>query len=408
MNAVALPSGQGARDVRFGDGGVLRGVVGESLTPELFASLGVILGGEGKAALGWSGGDAGAMLARALGAGICAGGGMVLAHDGCCPAVGAWLGDYYGLPASLFVEQAGARVFLHWFGARGLPPEGERVARLERLLHGEGGPRADAGRVGRWERLGAVNTAYAADAARRVAPRRGAGRPVTVSVPGEGPWDQALTDLLERMGCRVLRRAARGTPCFSAAHGGFWLRARQEDGTDVDGARLLALIALLELERGNAVAVPPEAPAVIDALGGGLGVPVLRPGRDRGARETCAGAPWLRDALFAAGYLAAAMEERGESLGGLLARLPPFTLRRTEIPLRQGPGALMEAFTSRFRRAEPAGTGVRLPSGAGWVYVAPLIRRPSVRLQAEGADAETAQELCGFYEEEIRRLDRGE
>lgn len=50
---------------------------------------------------------------------------------------------------------------------------------------------------------------------------------------------------------------------------------------------------------------------------------------------------------------------------------------------------------------------MRLRAGGGWVYVHPLIRRRSVRLQTEGADAETAQELCGFYEDEIRRMDRG-
>lgn len=407
MDAVILPSERETESVRFGDGGVLRGVVGESLTPELLTTLGVLFGAGGKAAVGWSGGDAGAMLARALGVGVCAGGGVVLAHDGCCPAAGAWLGEYYGLPASLFVEQEGGQVFLHWFDGDGLPPERERVRQLEQQLNGDGGTRVGASQVGQWERLRAVNTAYAADAARRVCPRP-SGTSISVSVPGEGPWDQTLANLLERIGCRVLRHAAPGMPAFSAAHGGFWLEARQEDGTQADGARLLALVTLLELEQGRPVAVPPGAPAVIDALGSQLGGSVLRPGRDRGAREACARTPWLRDALFAAGYLAAAMAERGTTLSELLARLPAFTLRSAEIPLRRDRGALMEDFTSRFRRAEPAGAGVRLRSGGGWVYVAPMVRRRSVRLQAEGADAETAEELCGFFEEEIRRLDRGE
>lgn len=59
MNAVVQLSGQGTRDVRFGDGGVLRGVVGESLTPELFTTLGVVFGAEGKAALAGRGATAG-------------------------------------------------------------------------------------------------------------------------------------------------------------------------------------------------------------------------------------------------------------------------------------------------------------------------------------------------------------
>lgn len=399
----SLSTQREAEALRFGDGGVLRGAVGETLSPEQFTSLGVLLGGAGKVALGWSGGDGAAMLARALGAGVCAGGGVVLAHDGCCPAA-CWLGEYYSLPASLFVEQESDRIFLHWFDERGLSPERERVRRLEQQWNAGAGVRVGAGQVGQWEHLAGVNTSYAADAERRVG--RGSSS-VTVAVPGEGLWDQTLAGLLERMGCRALRHGAAGVPSFSAAHGGFWLEARREDGARVDSGQLLALVALLELERGNPVAVPAWAPAVIDALGAARDVTVLRLGRDKGAEAAYARAPWLRDALFAAGYLTAAMGGQGQTLAALLSRLPPFTVRSTEIPLQGGRGALMEAFTGRFRRSEPAGMGVRLRAGGGWVYVAPLIRRRSVRLQTEGADAETAQELCGFYENEIKQLDAG-
>lgn len=401
----SLSTQREAETLRFGDGGVLRGAVGETLSPELFTSLGVVLGCEGKVALGWSGGDGAAMLSRALGAGICAGGGVVLAHDGCCPAAAAWLGEYYNLSASLFVEQEGDRIFLHWFDQRGLPPERERVRRVEQQWNAGAGTRVGAGQVGQWEHLAGVNTAYAADAERRVGAR---GISVTAAVPGESLWDQTLAALLERMGCRALRRAAAGVPSFSAAHGGFRLEGRQEDGAHVDSGRLLALVALLELEKGNPVAVPANAPAVIDELRVQTGAPVLRLGRDKGAEAVYERSPWLRDALFAAGYLTAAMGRQGKTLAELLERLPPFTISFSEIPLQGGRGALMEAFTGRFRRAEPAGTGVRLRSGGGWVYVHPLIRRRSVFLQTEGADAEIAQELCGFYEDEIKRLDRGE
>ena len=403
---VSLSSEREKTGLRFGDGGVLRGTVGEELTPESFTTLGVILGAEGKAALGWAGGDGAAMLARALGAGLSAGGGAVLAHDGCCPAAGAWLGEYYAVPASLFVEQSGSRIFLHWFDSRGLPPGPERISQVEQQLNACGGVRVEAGRVGQWDRLTGINAAYAADAARRVCGGI-SNAPVTLSVPGEGAWDQTLAALLERTGCRVLRHMAAGVPAFASAHGGFWLETWQEDGAPVDSGRLLALTALLELEKGNPAAVPASAPAVVEALGARLGAPVFRLGRDRGAEDIYAKTPWFRDALFAAGYLACAMGAENTSLTALLARLPRFTVRSREISLHRGRSAVMDAFTSQFRRAEPAGKGVRLNTGMGWVYVTPLIRRPAVRLLTEGADAETAEELCGFYENEIRRLDRG-
>lgn len=400
----SLSTQEAAEPLRFGDGGVLRGDVGEILSPERLTALGVVLGGEGKAALGWSGGDGAAMLARALGAGVCAGGGVVLAHDGCCPAAAAWLGEYYDLPVSLFVEQERERIYVHWFDQRGLPPERERLERAQRQWNAGTAARVGAGQVGQWEHLTGINTAYAADVLRRVG--RGSST-LALAVPGDGPWDQALAALLERMGGRVLRRGAVGFPSFTASHGGFYLEARQESGAAVDSGRLLALVALLELEKGKAVAVPACAPAVIDELRGAQGGSVLRLGRDKGAQEVYARSPWLRDALFAAGYLAAAMGRQGRTLTELLGRLPPFTIRVSEIPLQGGRGALMEAFTGRFRRSEPAGTGVRLRAGGGWVYVHPLIRRRAVCLQTEGADAEVARELCGFYEEEIRQMDAG-
>lgn len=402
---VSLSTQRQAQPPRFGDGAVLRGVVGEDLTPELFTSLGAVLGEQGKVALGWSGGDGAAMLARALGSGVCAGGGIVLAHDGCCPAAACWLGEYYSLPASLFVEQQGERVFLHWFDPYGLPPERERVRRAEQQWNAGEGAWVRAGQVGQWEHLTGVNASYAADAARRTAPH-GVKGALSICVPGTGSWDQTLAALLERMGCRVLRHTAAGKLCFTAGHGGFHLEARGEDGTAVESGRLLALAALLELEQGGSVAVGSCAPAVIDEVGAAMGVPVLRLGRDRGAEQVYTRTPWLRDALFAAGYLAAALDREGAALIQLLKRLPPFVQCSAEIPLRGGRGELMEAFTSRFRCSQPAGAGVRLRSGGGWVTVSPLIRRRSVRLLTEGADAEIARELCGFYEEEIRHLDQ--
>lgn len=406
METVTLPGGAdmeawGKHLPRFSDEGVLRGVIGAELTPENLAALGVVLGAEGKTALGWSGGGGAAMLARALGAGINAGGGAVLTHDGCCPAAAAWLGEYYALPASLFVEQNGEQAYLHWFDRRGMSAGTEATRRLEHQLGTGGQTHAEAGRVGQWEHLTGVNSSYAADAARRV--RRELRQTPTVSVPGESSWDQALADLLERIGCRVLRHHAPDVPAFSAVHGGFRLEAVLEDGAFAGAERLLTLVALLELERGRPVAVPASAPAVLERAGG----PVLRLGRDREAEGIYAASPWLRDALFAAGYLAAAMGAENTTLADLLSRLPKFTLRLREIPLRRSQAELMDAFTGQFRRAEPAGNGVRLSAGAGWVYVAPLLRRQAVRLQAEGADAEIAEELCIFYENEIRRLDRG-
>ena len=61
----------------------------------------------------------------------------------------------------------------------------------------------------------------------------------------------------------------------------------------------------------------------------------------------------------------------------------------------------------RKKEARQEGEGLRLKVGSGWVYIAPLTRRCALRVVGEGFDAELAGELCDFYLEKVRRLDRG-
>lgn len=379
--------------LHFGSSGILGGTIGTELTARQALELGLSLAPAGKAALGWSGGDGAAMLARALGAGLCSGGATVLAHDGCCPASAAWLGEYYGLPLSLFIEQVGPRAYLRSFGPDSLPKAPTGTAHS-----------VTADRVGHWEPLCGVNATWAADASRRLGGFE-TGAPLLISIPGDTRWDSVTADMLERLGCRVLRREAPGVPSFSADRGGFWLLAVDERGRAADPARLLALICRLELEEGRPVAVDGGAPAVIDTMGRTLGATVLRSGRDKNTREISTASPWLRCALFAAGYLARTMARRPAALADLLDSLPPFARRRTQVPLHRDPDRVLTDFTSRFRRAEPAGEGIRLSTADGWVYVAPKADRRALLLQADADTVELAEELCGFYREELSRLD---
>ena len=378
--------------LHFDTAGTLVGTIGTDLTAHRALELGLSLATVGKAALGWSGGDGAAMLARALGAGLCSGGATVLAHDGCCPASGAWLGEYYGLPLYLFVEQVGPRAFVRSFGPDSLPKSPTGAAHS-----------VTADRVGHWEPICGVNASWAADVSRRLgdAPP---GTPLLISIPGDTRWDSVAADLLERLGCRVLRREVPGVPTFSADRGGFRLLAVDETGRTVDPSRLLTLICRLELEQGHPVAVEGGAPAVIDTMGQALGAPVLRTGRDKESRAISAATPWLRCALFAVGYLARAMAQRRTPLAGLLDDLPPFARRRAKVPLHRDPGRVMADFTTRFRRAEPAGDGIRLNTADGWIYVAP--KAGALFLQADADTVELAEELCSFYQKELSELDR--
>ena len=392
--------------VAFGDGGVIRGGLGTEIGPELLLALGNLFAADGALGLGHSGGEGARMLAQAAGSGAAAAGARVYLHDAPSPAAAAWLGECYGLTSSLFVEQEGERVYLHLFGRSGLPLDRARQRKLESaLLRGEQS-RVPALRVGKWDNVSGVHAAYAADAARRARFSRAPLRHVEVSVPGRTPNDRAMAGALAELGCTVQEERRPGIPGFASEHGGFRLSGWDEAGKPLPPESLLTLITLIECENGGGrVAVPSGAPVAVETTAAGCRGAALRLGRDGPeAEERYQALPWLRDGVFAACRICARMGVTGESLQALAGKIPRFALRSREVPLRRSRGELMQVLAAAAG-AEPAGDGVRLRQGQGWVYLSPLTRRPALRVVGEGPDLETAAELCDFFAQQVRKLD---
>ena len=405
---TSLVAGGASGMVSFGDGGVIRGTLEEGISPALLLAIGGSLGAGGRVGLGASGTPCARMLARCAAGGAAAAGAEVLLHDGTCPAAGAWAAERYALPVSLFVEQEGERLFLHFFDSRGLPLSRARQRRLEgALLRGEV-HRAAAERVGTWEHLSGIPAAHAADAARRARYGRGPLTPVAVSVPGTSPADRLLASTLEDLGCVVLGKRSAGVPGFAAEYGGLRLSAWDEEGRALPPEQMLALVSLIELENGGGrVALPAGSPVAIQALAGQQEGAVLTLDRDGPEAEALyAGLPALRDAAFAAARVCARLGRTGERLATLAARVPRFVVLRREVPLRRGRGAVMHDLAQRL--GGEAGQGVRVSGEEGVVWLSPLSRRSALRVSVEAASMEAAEELCARYAEEVRRTDQRE
>ena len=403
---ASLVAGGASEGVSFGDGGVIRGTLEGGISPALLLAIGGSLGGGGRVGLGASGESCARMLARCAASGAAAAGAEVFLHDGTCPAAGAWAAERYALPASLFVEQVGERLFLHFFDRRGLPLSRSRQRRLEgALLRGEV-HRAAAERVGAWEHLSGIPAAMAADAARRARYGRGPLTPVAVSAPGTTAADRILAAALEELGCVVLRKRTTGVPGFAAGYGGLRLWAWDEEGRTLPPERLLALVSLIELENGGGrVALPAGSPAAIEALAGGREGAVLSLGRDGPeAQELYAALPSLRDAAFAAARICVRLGRTGERLATLAARVPPFVVLRREVPLRRGRGEVMHDLAQRL--GGEAGQGVRVSGREGVAWLSPLSRRSALLVSAEAASMEAAEELCTRCVQEVLRTDR--
>ena len=168
--------------------------------------LGLHLGGLGAVAIGSGGGPLARALARAAGCGVALAGGEAKFHDGDCAACGAWVGRYYGLPATLFIrqEEDGVAVYL---------TDGQNRSFCQRLK--TGGPGAAAGE---WDLLTGADCAWAAN-------RAGDCRTAGGLACAKGP--AALTLALERMGYEVSDRPLPGAVLFEADREGLELKVKQ-------------------------------------------------------------------------------------------------------------------------------------------------------------------------------------
>ena len=405
--ARSVTSGNQKGALRFGDGGVIQGVLGEDLGPEALLTLGSILGKEGTVGLGCSPTPGAGMLARAAAAGAAAAGGEVLIHALGSPVQGAGAAMIHQIPASLFVEESGGTVYLHFFDKDGLPLGRARERKLEQsLLQGEL-RRVRGAQVGRIRQLELTQEEWAGRTAEQAKLHRPALRRLTAAVGEDTPEDRALRRALSTLGCKLEKEWHPGIIAFRAGHGGFTLTAQDERGTVLDGGQLLTLLALIEMENGGGkVAVPAGASAAVELVAAGYGGAVLRLDRDGDqARELYAAQPWLRQAPAAAVRICSRMAVSGQKLEALAAKAPRFSAWRREVSLASDRGKVMQAL-AREQARTPTGEGLRMRTGNGWVYLTPMARRSALRIVAEGPDLELAAELCDFYAGRAAEIDR--
>ena len=394
---ASLVHGPGPGGLTFDENGLIRGRMGETITPELVLDLGSALSGEGgPVALGWCGGAGAEALVTAAAAGIAAAGGWAVEQDGACPAAAAWAGEFYQLPAGLFLAQSGEELTLFCFGPEGALLPRTRQRTLESALLRRSLPRPPARRMGGRTLLTCVEESYLSAAIQAAGPALRPD-PVTAAVLRSG--GDLLARGLERMGCPVRRSETPGAPAFAAERGGTALSLWTEDGRLRSREETLLLTCLALLEAGQTrIALPPDAPFAAERLITQRGGQVVR-------------APWtgvqraLGDALFAACLLVRTVQRTGKTLAQLADPLPGCRIRRQEVPLQSGRSAVMGALSRRFPDARRTEQGMRVCLEGGSVWVAPAGDREALRLAAEGPEAEIAAELCDFMAREAARMD---
>lgn len=201
-----------------------------------------------------------------------------------------------------------------------------------------------------------------------------------------------------------------GLPAFSISRDGREVTLTDELGEFASFDHLLALCCFDEFSHGNDVAVPYDAPKIIDRMASENGCHVLRCCDEDDAQnpemaKRIAESVWSRDALFMTVKLLDMSIRRHTDLHGLLKQLPVFFVYEKSLAVPSD-GAYTGEILRRFGEESEThtGAGIRLSRPQGEVLLTASPKGRRIRILAESEDSETAKELCGAIEDQIFSL----
>lgn len=403
--AVNLKFGTARRGI-FDDDGI-SGEIGIEMTPETCARIGAAAAGayaNGKIGIAYSGGAAAASLLAAAGAGITSAGVQVCDFGCCLESMFRFAVGEFGLSLGFYIRAAGGRASIHLTDAAGLPV-GRAVERKLDSAVSTGELRRCAAQEFRVPaRMDGFRLLYS----RRLEQEAG-GRLEDIFAVVKSPNREAaalLSGVIRSLGCtddpsgiHIHLNAAGTGVSFTDERGGY-----------ISEERALALCCLTAFESGSDVALPFDAPRIADSLAAQFGKKVLRylecpaDSSDRQARELTRSQPWVRDGLICAARLLGYIEKRKTTLFALSSRLPGFAVTVRAIPCKGNPGNILRMLSEAEKAEQQDGPaeGVLFASSGGKILLSPLRRGSGVRVMAEAANMEAAEELCSLYEDKLR------
>ena len=402
-----------ARRGLFDDDGI-SGEVGVDLTPEICAKIGAVTGEAAAGAVGVAddGSHVGITLKNALAAGVISTGTRLYDFGSCFEALAAFATQFCRLKMGLMTRAAGSRAVLRVTDGSGLPLRRAVERQIESAVATGQVRRCEPDRYSEPMEMPGIRAVYA-DALARLAPEGLSGLGCNVRSANR-QVQRLLGEVLRTLGAEE-EGGVRAHVAASGREASFF----DEEGSYVDPPRTLAIACQIAFEGGEDVALPFDAPRFIDGLAARHGRQVWRylscpaDASDARARRLAASQPFVRDGLQCVVRILAYLHRTGARLHDIAAALPPFSLTVRAVPLHGNPGRMLRSLSprqgEREKSAAPA-EGVLLSSRRGRVLLSPLKRGTGMRILAEAADMETADELCAEYEKALREqegLDKG-
>lgn len=382
----------------FDDEGIA-GETGVEVTPEFCARLGAAIGSlvpSGRVAVSYSADQGSKCLCQALTSGILSTGAGVLDFGMGFEAELRYLTGFYEAQLGIFLS-GGLKTRIAVLEKNGLP--------LTRALERDLESKMQRGEFKRcsWENIQSASVLQGGQITYQKelmsqAPEGLSGLSAGIKSACRQAGE-VLKQTLKQLGC------GQGGLQFHIGNSGRTAAVFGEEVGYVWPEKVLALCCLDAFEQGMDVALPSDAPRVINYLAQRYDRQVLRyldcpvEGCDQEARELAGKQPWVRDGLMMTVRLLNLMKRRGCSLAELLKELPSFAVSSRSVVCRGNPGEVMRSLSEAERGHRLSSEeGILLPVGDGQVLVRPSSRGKSLRLQAEAESYETANELCGGLE----------
>ena len=206
-----------------------------------------------------------------------------------------------------------------------------------------------------------------------------------------------MEDCLKRLGCGL-----DGELTVNLNFSGTRISVTDKEAGLVPFEKLLAICCLDEFKKGCDVALPYDAPEVLNVLASQHGQKVLRylscptDKSDIEARKLSIKQQWVRDGLFMTVKLLDIMKNRNADISQLLSELPMFSVVRTIVSLNISPSKLADILDSNEVEDNNGAPheGITITRENGRLLISPARNGLKAKLMAEAADMETAQELC--------------
>lgn len=171
--------------------------------------------------------------------------------------------------------------------------------------------------------------------------------------------------------------------------------------------KLLAICCYYELQSGHDIAVPYDAPHILNNMAAEYERRVMRYLRtpadnsDSEARSLASKQIFARDGLFMAIKLLGIIKATGYTLTQLMSLLPQFYVKRKSIGIDFSPVKIREILGSSGISDSKEGVLYKRPRGR--VLIVPSKSGKRINIFAESESFEISKELCGEIEEKIRK-----